>query len=179
MPDPAVLNAGLAVDPMGHINGLSRSGPKMMFNVELAVNGDHMPARALVDTGATHCYISESYLAKTTLPIRAQHNWLSLANGTKTISKGKVVIPLDIQSYQGAVECFVLPMSQQFDIILGEDWCQETNCVISYKSHSLNCIDENGCSHRLLTQATDSSTLCPIVSAVNLNPVCNRMIYCM
>lgn len=32
MPDPAAFNTDVAVDPKGHINALSCSGPKMMFN---------------------------------------------------------------------------------------------------------------------------------------------------
>ena len=168
MPDPAAFNTDVAVDPKGHINALSCSGPKMMFNAELAVNDANLAARALVDIGATHCYISEEYLAKTNLPAREQDNWLSLANGSKAVSKGKVVIPLDIQSYQGAVECFILPMSEHFDVILGEDWCEQTHCEISYKSYSLICRDAQGRSHKLLTQSTETDTLCPIVSAIHL-----------
>ena len=32
MPDPAAVNTGFAVDPMGYVNALSSKGPKMMFN---------------------------------------------------------------------------------------------------------------------------------------------------
>ena len=38
------------------------------------------------------------------------------------------VLPVDLQSYQGAVECLVIPMSDHFDLILGEDWCETTLC---------------------------------------------------
>ena len=62
-----------AVDPMGHVNAISRKGLKMMFNAELAVTEGPMPARALVDTGASHCYVSETFLS-TSLPIREQSN---------------------------------------------------------------------------------------------------------
>ena len=168
MPDPAAVNTDFARDPMGYVNALSSNGPKMMFNAELAVKGDTIPAKALVDTGATHCYVSEKYIRKTTLPIRQQQTWLSLADGSKAISLGKAVLPIDIQSYQGAVECFVIPMSDHFDLILGEDWCETTSCEISFKTHSLKCIDAEGRCHTLLTQATDGPTLCPIVSAIHL-----------
>ena len=161
VPDPAAVNTGFALDPMDYVNALSSKGPKMMFNAELAVTGDTIPARALVDTGATHCYVSEKFIRKTTLPIRQQHTWLSLANGSKAISLGKAVLPVDIQSYQGAVECFVIPMSNHFDLILGEDWCETTNCEISFKTHSVTCDDTDGRRHTLLTQATDRPTLCP------------------
>ncbi len=109
---------------------LEQQWSKMMFNVELAVRQERMPARALVDTGATHCYISEDFFRKTNLPLRDQQTWLTLANGAKAVSKGKSVIPIDIQAYQGAVESYILPMSEQFDIILGEDWCEQSKCEI-------------------------------------------------
>ena len=80
----------------------------------------------------------------------------------------KGVCRLDVQSYQGAVECFILPMSEHFDVILGEDWCEQTHCEISYKSYSLICRDAQGRSHKLLTQSTETDTLCPIVSAIHL-----------
>ena len=83
MPDPAAVNTGFALDPMGYVNALSSKGPKMMFNAELAVKGDTILARALVDTGATHCYVCGKFIRKTTLPIRQKHTWLSLANGSK------------------------------------------------------------------------------------------------
>ena len=137
MPDPAAVNTDFARDPMGYVVALSSNGPKVMFKAELAVKGDTIAAKALVDTSATHCYVSEEYIKKTTLPIRQQHTWLSLADASKAISFGKAVLPVDNQSYQGAVECFVIPMCDHFDLILGEDWCETTNCEISFKTHSL------------------------------------------
>jgi len=168
MPDPEALNDESAFDSDGHINALSSNGPKMMLKVELAVRQERMPARALVDTGATHCYISEDFFRKTNLPLQDQQTWLTLANGAKAVSKGKSMIQIDIQAYHGAVECYVLPMSEQFDIILGEDWCEQSKCEISYKTYSLTCNDSTGHRHRLLTQNTDTSVLCPIVSAIHL-----------
>ena len=59
-------------------------------------------------------------------------------------------------------------MSIHFDLILGKDWCETTNCEISFKTHSVTCDDTDGRRHTLLTQATDRPTLCPIVSAIHL-----------
>lgn len=77
---------------------------ELSIHYKIAMKGNVLPARALVETGATYFYISEQYLATTSLPVCEQTKWLSLANGSKANSRGKVVIPLDIQSYQGAVE---------------------------------------------------------------------------
>ena len=39
------------------------------------------------------------------------------------MSSSKCVLPLDVETYQTAVECYTLPMSDQLDLILGRDWC--------------------------------------------------------
>ena len=106
----------------------------MMFSVELAVSlSKHFQAQALVDMGARHSYKSQSYLAPAKLPMQALNIRRSLAKGSMAVLLGKAVIPLSIQSYEGGtVECFVLPMS---DIILGEDWCEQTSFEVSYKTH--------------------------------------------
>ena len=59
-------------------------------------------------------------------------------------------------------------MSDAFDVILGETWCDETSCEISYTTYSLTCADSNGRRHKLLTQSTQAASLCPIVSAMHL-----------
>ncbi len=60
---------------------------------------------------------------------------------------------LDLQTYSGPIECFVLPLSDQFDLILGDDWCNETGCEISYCDHCLRCIDDDGRHHNLIIQS--------------------------
>ncbi len=55
------------------------------------------------------------------MAIRDQSSWLSLAYGSQAVSKNVCVLPLDIQTYQSAIECCTLPMSDHFDMILGED----------------------------------------------------------
>ena len=80
--------------PAGMANALSSSGPKMMCNVELAVSlSEHFQARALLDMGATHSYISQSKLASTKLPMQASNTWLSLANNLKPSHQGKQSFP--------------------------------------------------------------------------------------
>ena len=74
MLDMAAVYIGTPVNlfPAGMANALSSSGPKLMFNAELAVSfSKPFQARALVDMGALHSYISQSYLATTKLPVSA------------------------------------------------------------------------------------------------------------
>lgn len=143
----------------------------MLFHGLIAVN-DGRPIRVLVDTGANHCYISQQYfemhLSNSPIGVRDEPNWLTLANGSSTVSKGRCIVPLNIQSYQIAIECYTLPMSDQFDLILGQDWCEETGAEISFRTHSLDCLDFDGRAHKLYTQPDNKHILCPIVSALTL-----------
>ena len=47
--------------------------------------------------------------------------WLLIPNGAHIVSKGTAMIPVTIWSYKADVTCFVLPMSDQCDIIFGQD----------------------------------------------------------
>ena len=98
MPDPAAVNTGFPRHPLGYVNALRSKAPKMTLNAELAVKGECNPARAPVNTGAMHCYVSEKFIRKTALPMRQQHTWLSLASGSNVISLGKAVLPVDIHT---------------------------------------------------------------------------------
>ncbi len=171
MADPALVNPDWAPDHLGHVCALSPTGLTMLFHGLIAMN-DGRPITVLVDTSANHCYISQQcfdeHLGDSPIGIRAEPNWLTLANGSATVSKGACVVPLDIQSYQTAIECYTLPLSDQFDLVLGQDWGEETGAEISFRTHSLDCLDFDGHSHRLYTQPGSERILCPIVSALTL-----------
>ena len=170
MPDPAAVNAGLCPEISGTLNVLSPKGLTMMFHGFLAVKGVESPLRVLVDTGANASYVSQSYI-DTLLEVEVRKNphWLQLANGSNTVSEGKCVLPLDIQSYSGTVDCFVLPLSSHFDLILGDDWCESVGAEISYRKHASDCVDLWNQSHTLLIQPDQKQAFCHIVSAATLN----------
>lgn len=116
----------------------------MMFHGMIAVNHGKIPVRALADTGASHCYVSQSFVEKAGIPVRPLSNWLKLANGSNAVSNGTCTLSLDIQTYCGPIECFILPLSDQFDLIIGDDWCNEVGCEISYRDQCLRCVDLDG-----------------------------------
>ena len=127
------------------------------------------PVRTLVDTGASHCYVSQAYVEQAGIPVRPSPNWLKLADNTQAVSNGTCTSALDLQTYSGPIKCFVLPLSDQFDLILGDDWCNETGCEISYCDHCLRCNDHDGRRHSLIIQSGQHQVHCPVMSAVNLN----------
>ena len=160
-----------APNHLEHVTALSPNGLTMIFHGLIAVKGA-VPIRVLVDTGAKACYIGEQYFEKhldnADIAVKKQDNWLLLANGSQTVSTGTCVLPLDIQSNQTAVKCYTLSMSDQFDMILGSDWCEQSGCIIDYTQHCLQLLDFDGRSHKLLTQVDNKNFLCPMVNAVHL-----------
>lgn len=175
MPDPHAVNAAMSsecdtshfYDAKGNINALSTNNLIMMFFGLLAVSDDLLPARILADTGATHCLISEKLVHEANLHIQPVHNWLSLPSGAQIMSKGTAVVTITIQSYKANVTCFVLPMSDQFDMIFGQDWLKHAKCNIDYETDRLTCTDHAGRKHTLLSQEHDADVICPIVSAMH------------
>ena len=69
MPDPALSNAELPA-VSGSLNVLSPDGLTMMFHGMIAVNHGKISVRTLADTGASHCYISQSFVEKAGIPAR-------------------------------------------------------------------------------------------------------------
>ena len=128
-----------------------------------------LPVRPLVDTGASHCYVSQAYVAQAGIPVRPSQNWLKLADNTQAVSNGTCTLALDLQTYSGPIECFVLPLSDQFDLILGDDWCGKTGCEISYRDHCLRCDAHDGWRHSLIIQSGQHQVHRALISAVNLN----------
>ncbi|DBA88003.1 TPA: hypothetical protein ACH3X1_004985 [Trebouxia sp. C0004] len=86
MPDPADVNADPAATS-GAINVLSPHGLTMLFHGIVSVKDGLLPVRTLVDTGASHCYVSQAYVKQADIPIRSCQNWLKLADITRSSFK--------------------------------------------------------------------------------------------
>ena len=67
------------------------------------------------------------------------------------IASGVCKVPLNIQSYSGIVECYVLPMNTDFDLILGDRRCTKNGADAIYTEHCLRIkhSDSDGTVHRL------------------------------
>lgn len=105
----------------------------------------------LADTSASHEYISESFVTRHGLEVIKMPVSLKLANNGKAIASGVCKVPLNIQSYIGIVECYVLPMHTDFDLILGDRWCTNDGADATYTEHYLRIkhSDSDGTVRRL------------------------------
>ena len=96
-----------------------------------------MAAVALVDSGTTHCFMSEALMTKFGLPVKPGVGMdVTLADGSQVLVLKTCLVPLVVcsahcQALHCVVECRVLPQLNH-DIVLGVDWLQATNPVIDW-----------------------------------------------
>jgi len=83
-----------------------------------------IPATLMGDSGATSRFASLDWVKLHKLPIKATHNnWkVKVANDEIVSIVGTVDIQVNIQGYKDKIRFLVMPMSPDFDIILGNDW---------------------------------------------------------
>ena len=99
-----------------------------------------MPARiygkkiqALVDSGATRCFISPSAVLKCGLRTVPEETVLELADGRKLLSNG--VCPnvlISVSTATSRIDLTVSPLLQNVDVILGANWLQMTEPLIDW-----------------------------------------------
>ncbi|XP_073137208.1 uncharacterized protein [Henckelia pumila] len=95
---------------------------------------------ALVDSGATHCFLSESFVRKLGItPDRTKVQYeIALPSGQE-IQTNQIVrtFPIQVQSRELYADFVVLTMTN-FDVILGMDWLSKYQATIDYERKIVN-----------------------------------------
>ena len=92
---------------------------------------------ALVDSGATHCFVSEALVAKFGLPVKPGVGMdVMLADRSKVLALQTCLVLVVVcsaccQVLHCVVECCVLLQLNHY-VVLGVDWLQATNPVIDW-----------------------------------------------
>ena len=55
-----------------------------------------------------------------------------MADGSSIRTVGTVIVPVQIQSYRAKLPCYVMGMTPEYDIILGDRWLIQNQAVIDY-----------------------------------------------
>ena len=97
--------------------------------------GDAAPsAVALVDSGATHSFVSAALVSKLSLPVKPGGDMeVTLADGNQVKVSQTCCVPLVVCSgaLHCTINCRVLPQLNH-DVVLGVDWLQATNPSIDW-----------------------------------------------
>lgn len=125
-PDLAQMGQTLLGAVMGKEPRLKQKGS--LF-VDAKLNGQ--PVRIMVDTGATHNFVTEAKARSLGLTFSPSSSLLKTVNANLTNVNGVAHnVQLNLGAWQGSVSFFVAPMDV-FDIILGLNYWDEVMAFIS------------------------------------------------
>ena len=95
------------------------------------------PARFLIDSGATHDYISTGFVEKFNIPLSADRSvTVTQADGTKHSASVTSACPIAIQNLRDSVVFRSFPLNN-YDAILGRTWLYRHNPHINWRTNTL------------------------------------------
>ncbi|KAJ4957081.1 hypothetical protein NE237_013864 [Protea cynaroides] len=116
---------------------------KGLMYVEARINGK--ATHAMVDTGATHNFVSTDEAKRLGLKVAKETGWLKAVNSQARpihgVTRG---VEMHIGTWKGTVDLSVVPMDD-FQVVLGMDFLRKVN-AIAMPSISTVCIMEKGAS---------------------------------
>ncbi|RVW74336.1 hypothetical protein CK203_053297 [Vitis vinifera] len=118
---------------------------KGLMYVEALVNGK--ATKALVDTGATHNFVSEDEARRLELQASKEGGWLKAVNSAAKPSHGVARgVTMHIGSWEGRVDFTVAPMDD-FKMVLGMDFLQKVKVVPLPFLRSMAILEEEKAVH--------------------------------
>ncbi|MCG8673352.1 MAG: hypothetical protein MI867_28440, partial [Pseudomonadales bacterium] len=115
------------------------------------------PARCLIDTGASGAhYLSAAFCKRVGIAVQPQPRsettrerrqrqaaclpapdsiplpTVTLADGQQVCAEGYATVTVQIQSYRETLQCIVLPLTEEVDCVLGDQWLHRKQAVLSY-----------------------------------------------
>ncbi|KAK2966295.1 hypothetical protein RJ640_018106 [Escallonia rubra] len=150
-----ILNAlhakAVAKVPMG--KGQASTGKGLLY-VEAKLNGK--PAQVMVDTGATHNFVTMEEAKRLGLKVVGGGGWLKSVNtNAKPLQGAARQVEMCLGSWRGLVDFSVAPMDD-FKVVIGLDFLRQVNALVSPYSNAVH-IMEKGVSCAVPTSGGTSS----------------------
>jgi hypothetical protein len=129
---------------------------------------DGTPLRALVDTGASENFISETCISRLSLTQRVvlsdQDIVIRLATGITTVGPRRIIrLKISLQGFNGVEEFYVLKMDDKYDIIIGMPWLKRhapqidwDNCLLKRKNDSFFGVSTPTSLETIVSDTSDS-----------------------
>jgi hypothetical protein len=103
-----------------------------------------LPVRVLIDSGASRNFIDAEWAMSTGLKVEPHEKEVSLANGSKVPSEGKVEkAKLVIDGYNEEIDADLVNLSGD-QVILGKPWLSQTNPTINWNTNEVLLVDTEG-----------------------------------
>ena len=91
--------------------------------------------RALIDSGATRCFISPASVTRCGLSVESHHTFLELGDGKKVLSRGQAIdVPVVTSGYTEKMNLTVSRLLHGVDIMLGMTWLKAADPIIRWST---------------------------------------------
>ena len=133
------------------------------------------PASILVDSGASHCFIDAEFAQTHGFAHRPSKSLVTLADGQQASTTTKCNVRIRIQGHVSEIDCFVLDMAQQFDVMFGDMWLRKSKAILDFESQTCSLYKQGlrrtirpvGSNQKQTTNSADVHKL--LLNAVQLN----------
>ena len=97
-----------------------------------------VPARATLDTGASHCFIRAQFASEHGLEVQPGHCSVALADGSTLRTHGKCYVRLQLGAKTAVVHCHVVDLATQYDLLLGLDFMLQHGVAIQCSAEEMS-----------------------------------------
>ena len=120
-------------DPVGseQLHHISQDGKVTMHFVGKAAATE---VDFLFDSGASANYLSSSFAKLHGLTVKPSKTNIRLGTGTSAESQGECSVHVKLGDYQDRVDCFVIDMVTDFQVILGDPWLISVQALFDFKN---------------------------------------------
>ena len=109
--------------------------------------------RALIDSGATRCFISPASVTKCGLSIESHNTFLELGDGKKVLSRGRAVdVPVVTAGFAAKLNLTVTSLLHGVDVVLGMTWLREADPLIRWSTGNIYIPDSISSFQRIMGQ---------------------------
>ena len=106
-------------------------------------------ASVLIDTGASHAYLSNQFAQRCGLSVRPSEATVTLATGVVTPVIGTCSVLVRIGQYSERLSVYVADLASDWDLILGQSWLEPHHAVINFQRNSVTFWKSN--KHHILS----------------------------
>ena len=140
---------------MGTAGSTEQTQHHMVINTEIAGK----QARVLLDTGASQSFISKDFCESADMKsvVAPTPQQVKTAGGAKILARTLCQVSFQLQGMSVTVSALIVPLPEEFTVILGDDWLRSKEAVLNYTNQT--CIlkkNERGKKHIL--QINDSKS---------------------
>ena len=126
--------------------------------------------RALIDSGATRCFISPAGVTRCGLSVESHHTFLELGDGKKVLSRGRAIdVPVVTYGYKMKLNLTVTNLLHGVEMVLGMTWLKEADPLIRWSTGTVYIPDSISSLQKIMGQWLDKRVKVGTVKVLSTN----------